>query len=226
MHYRNQVIHGNHFHKKWQNHVKTWFDQAAKKQRRASRRLKKAREIAPRPLGLLRPVVRCPSIRYNKKVRAGRGFSIEELKAAGINKKVARTIGIAVDHRRRNKSVESLQLNAQRLKEYKSKLILFPRKKGAAKKEGEATEEEQGKAVQIPRASVMPVRQQHSREKARNVSDKDKGFDAYQFVRQARGIARSVGRKEKKAKEREQEVAAPVKPAKEKEPKKKKGGEE
>merc|ERR1712157_9283 len=38
----------------------------------------------------------------------------------------AQTIGIAVDHRRKNKSVESLQLNAQRLKEYKSKLILFP----------------------------------------------------------------------------------------------------
>lgn len=46
--------------------------------------------------------------------------------AAGINKGFARTIGIAVDHRRRNKSVESLQANVQRLKEYRSKLILFP----------------------------------------------------------------------------------------------------
>ena len=38
----------------------------------------------------------------------------------------AKTIGICVDHRRRNKSVESLQINAQRLKEYQSKLVLFP----------------------------------------------------------------------------------------------------
>merc|ERR1712129_415578 len=55
------------------------------------------------------------------------------LKEAGINKKEARGIGISVDHRRRNRSMESLQLNAQRLKEYHSKLIVFPRRKGKAK---------------------------------------------------------------------------------------------
>ena len=44
-----------------------------------------------------------------------------------MNPHFARTIGIAVDIRRRNKSVEGLQLNVQRLKEYMSKLILFPR---------------------------------------------------------------------------------------------------
>ena len=71
-------------------------------------------------------MVRCPTLRYHTKVREGKGFTLAELKASGINKKFARTIGIAVDPRRRNKSVESLQTNAQRLKEYKSKLILFP----------------------------------------------------------------------------------------------------
>jgi large subunit ribosomal protein L13e len=224
MHYRNQVIHGNHFHKKWQNYVKTWFDQPAKKARRSRRRLKKAREIAPRPLGLLRPVVRCPTIRYNKKVRAGKGFTIEELKAAGIYKALARTIGIAVDHRRRNKSVESLQLNVQRLKEYRSKLILFPRKKGA-KKEGEATEEEQKVATQLPGNAVMPVRQVYAKEKARAITEADQSFKAYEFVRRARGAAKSVGRKEKKAREREQEVVpAAAKAPKEKKEKKGKGG--
>lgn len=49
------------------------------------------------------------------------------VQAAKIPKRFAPTIGIAVDHRRRNKSVESLQMNATRLKVYKSKLILFPR---------------------------------------------------------------------------------------------------
>ena len=56
------------------------------------------------------------------------------LKAAGIYKKYAKTIGIAVDHRRRNKSAESLQVNAQRLKLYQSKMILFPRKLSKPKK--------------------------------------------------------------------------------------------
>ena len=46
---------------------------------------------------------------------------------ARISRKLARSIGIAVDHRRRNRSLESLQANSQRLKEYRSKLILFPR---------------------------------------------------------------------------------------------------
>ena len=40
----------------------------------------------------------------------------------------ARTIGIACDHRRKNRSTDSLQANVQRLKEYKSKLIVFPKK--------------------------------------------------------------------------------------------------
>lgn len=56
------------------------------------------------------------------------------VQAAGMNKKVARTIGISVDHRRRNKSTESLQMNVQRLKEYRSKLIIFPRKPSKPKK--------------------------------------------------------------------------------------------
>lgn len=53
---------------------------------------------------------------------------------AGIGKKEALTIGIAVDFRRRNQSVEGLQQNVQRLKEYKSKLILFPKKAGKPQK--------------------------------------------------------------------------------------------
>lgn len=51
------------------------------------------------------------------------------LQAAGLNPAFARTIGIAVDPRRRNKSVESLQVNVQRLKEYRARLILFPKGK-------------------------------------------------------------------------------------------------
>ena len=56
----------------------------------------------------------------------------------------------------RNHSVESLQLNTQRLKEYKSKLILFPLNAKKPKK-GDATEEEISKATQIA-GEVMPVK--------------------------------------------------------------------
>jgi len=34
------------------------------------------------------------------KVRTGRGFTFTELKEAGLSAKFARTVGIAVDHRR------------------------------------------------------------------------------------------------------------------------------
>merc|ERR1712126_595117 len=137
-----------HFHKDWDRYVKTWFNQPARKERRRKMRAKKAATVAPRPMKSLRPVVRCPTFRYNVKQRSGRGFSLEELKTAGISKNMAKTIGITVDHRRRNKSVESLQVNAQRLKEYQSKLILFPVKASKPRK-GDASEEDMKKASQL-----------------------------------------------------------------------------
>ena len=66
----------------------------------------------------------------------------------------AKTIGICVDHRRRNKSVESLQINAQRLKEYQSKLVLFPIKASKPRK-GDASEEDIKKATQLVCESVI-----------------------------------------------------------------------
>jgi ribosomal protein L13E len=44
-------------------------------------RQKKAVKIFPRPTnGYLRPIVHGQTLKYNMKVRAGRGFSLEELK--------------------------------------------------------------------------------------------------------------------------------------------------
>merc|ERR1712098_667637 len=94
----------------------------------------------------------------------------EELKTAGISKNMAKTIGITVDHRRRNKSVESLQVNAQRLKEYQSKLILFPIKASKPRK-GDASEEDLKKASQLT-GKVMPVQGiEHKRLRAMEVTD-------------------------------------------------------
>merc|ERR1712027_83972 len=181
----------------WQRYVKTWFNQPARKIRRRQARTAKAARIAPRPLGKLRPVIHCPTYKYNVKVRAGRGFTLEELKAAGLSKNYAQTIGIAVDHRRRNKSVESLQLNAQRLKEYKSKLILFPINSKKPRK-GDSTPEELSKAVQLA-GDVMPVKQIVKRPRAMAVTDDMKGFKAFQTIRQARAYKRLHGIRAKRA---------------------------
>ncbi|XP_063045101.1 large ribosomal subunit protein eL13 [Engraulis encrasicolus] len=197
---RNGMILTPHFHKDWQKRVRTWFNQPARKQRRRKARLAKARRIAPRPVaGPLRPAVKCPTIRYHTKARAGRGFSLEELKAAGINKKVARTVGIAVDHRRRNRSTESLQLNVQRLKEYRSKLIVFPRKASAPKK-GDSTAEECKMATQLA-GPIMPIKNVHKKEKARVITEDEKKFKAFASLRMARANARLFGIRAKRAKE-------------------------
>ena len=122
------VVPNAHFNKQWQNRVSVNFAQPMKKKRRRMARKAKAAKVAPRPAELLRPVVSCSSQRYNMRVKYGRGFSFDELRAVGLKPKLAQTIGIAVDHRRTNKSVDSLERNVARLKEYMSKLVLFPQK--------------------------------------------------------------------------------------------------
>merc|ERR1719245_1237556 len=194
---RNNIVPNGHFHKDWQNYVKTWFNQPARKIRRRQARVAKAARIAPRPLGKLQPVVHCPTYKYNVKVRAGKGFTLEELKAAGLSKNYAQTIGIAVDHRRRNKSVESLQLNAQRLKEYKSKLILFPLNSKKPRK-GDSTPEELSKAVQLA-GPLMPIQKEAKKLEVLELTDELKGFKAFQTIRQARAYKRLHGIRAKRA---------------------------
>ncbi|KAB0363417.1 hypothetical protein FD754_007573 [Muntiacus muntjak] len=112
----------------------------------------KARRIARRPAsGPLRPVVRCPTARYHAKLRV-----------AGIHKKVARIIGISVDPRRRNKCTE----------EYRSKLILFPRKPSLKL------------ATQLT-GPVMPIR------------NEEKNFKAFASLRMARANTGSLASRRK-----------------------------
>ena len=132
------VLHNNHFRKDWQRRVRTWFDQAGRKVRRRNARKTKAASLGVRPLTLLRPAVHGQTIRYNRKVREGRGFTLAELKDAGVGRKEARGIGIVVDHRRRNLSEEGKIINVERLRAYKARLIVFPRKAKKAKK-GDST---------------------------------------------------------------------------------------
>lgn len=196
----NNIIPNGHFHKDWQKRVKTWFNQPARKERRRIARRNKALAIAPRPAaGRLRPQVRCQTFKYNTRLRQGRGFSLDELRAAGINKRYARSIGIAVDVRRRNKSVESLQLNVQRLKEYQGKLILFPKRLSKPAK-GDATEEEMKLATQL-KGKLLPLVDVKKPEKARAITEEERKVKCYDRLRQARAHQRLAGKRAKKAKE-------------------------
>ena len=123
----NNVIPNVHLRKHWQTNVRTWLNQAARKSRRLQARRTRAAAIAPRPLDSLRPVVRCTTIRYNHRVRNGRGFTLQEIRAANLSVNFARSIGVSVDHRRKNRSQEALDANKQRLLQYVNNLVLFPR---------------------------------------------------------------------------------------------------
>jgi len=200
----NNVIPNGHFKKHWQNYVKTWFDQPARKTRRRIARQKKAVKNFPRPTaGPLRPVVHCQTLKYNMKLRAGRGFTLEELKAAGIPKKLAPTIGIAVDHRRKNRSLEGFQSNVQRLKTYKAKLVIFPRRAGKFKA-GDSTQEELATATQV-QGSYMPIEPEKPSVELVKVTEEMKAFRAYAKLRVERMNARQIGVRTKRAAEAEKE---------------------
>jgi large subunit ribosomal protein L13e len=205
----NQQIQKNHFHKDWQRRVRVHFDQPGRKTRRRNARATKAAQLAPRPVDKLRPVVRCPTIKYNRRVRPGRGFSLAELKAAGIPRKFARTIGISVDPRRQNLSEESLKANVERLQEYRKRLILFPRRNGKVK-QGDASKEEvksaQENAVKSLQIS-LPITNKPVVEEGK-IADYKGEENAFRKLRVARSDARLVGVREKRAKAKADEKDA------------------
>ena len=123
----NNTIPNVHRRKHWQRNVRTWLNQAGRKKRRLQARRAKAAAQAPRPLDNLRPSVRCMTVRYSHRPRLGRGFTLAEIKSVGLGVQFAKSIGISVDYRRKNKSQEGFDLNKARLTNYLSKLVLYPR---------------------------------------------------------------------------------------------------
>jgi large subunit ribosomal protein L13e len=126
----NNTIPNVHRRKHWQRNVRTWLNQAGRKKRRLQARRTKAAALAPRPLDKLRPSVRCMTIRYNQRPRLGRGFTLAEIKSVGLGVAFAKSIGINVDYRRKNRSQEGFDANKARLSNYLSKLVLYPRHEG------------------------------------------------------------------------------------------------
>lgn len=113
----------------------------------------------------------------------------ELLQGADLDPKYAQTVGIAVDHRRTNKSEESLKSNIARLVDYKARLVIL--KKGQ-------------KSLDVPQLAgdIAP-----SSTKATALSfigsvelDALKEVKAYGALRGARNDARMKGIREKQAK--------------------------
>ena len=139
---------------------------------------------------------------------------------AGIPRKLAPTIGIAVDHRRGNASAESLATNVARLKAYRARLILFPRRSGQYKKLDSSPEEvkaaqatlKEGKEGYVKDIdSLFPVNNLTAEEavseiKKSNLPEGEKA--AYRRLREARSEARLIGVREKRAKAKAEEAAA------------------
>lgn len=194
---QNKQLPNTHFRKEWDLRVRTWFNQPGRKLRRRQARVAKAAQIAPRPIERLRPAVRCPTVKYNRKVRAGRGFTLEELKAAGLSAKYAQTVGIAVDYRRRNRSEESLARNVERLKAYQAKLIVLPR---SHKKRTPEQLKAYQEAVQT-KGQVVPITDGYVPEEPRAVTAEEKKARAFTTLREARGVYKSVGKTAKRVAE-------------------------
>lgn len=205
----NQKLVNNHFRKDWQRRVRTHFDQPGKKKARRTARQLKAAAVAPRPIDRLHPIVRCPTIKYNRKVRAGRGFTLTELKEAGISRRFAPTIGIAVDHRRQNLSEESLVRNVARLKAYKERLIVLPRRSNAPKEGDNKTNLSKVNKVSLI-SSVLPITptDQAFKEIKNSEMPEPIAGGAYAKLRMARSNARHLGAREKRAKDKAEAESA------------------
>ena len=192
----NNIIPNGHFKKHWANRVRTWFDQAGKKKARREARAAKAAKVAPRPAsGPLRPMVHGQTAKYNIKVKAGRGFTLAELKAAGISHKVAPTVGIAVDRRRVNKCQESVDANVARLQEYMSRLVVFPKHPTKGLKKGETAKET---AAAIPQLTgdIIPIKQTAPTTELVTLTADQKSFEANAEIKKLRAALRKKEKKE------------------------------
>ena len=181
----NNAIQRPHLRKHYQRWVKTYFNQPAKKFKRLQKRKERAAQIFPRPLEALRPTVRKCTARYSGQPRLGRGFTLLELKKAGINAQFAKTVGISVDHRRTNKSEESLNLNVEKLKKYSEKLVLLPKTAGKPKRAPKGMISDSvdvAQTVQVLNSQVLANPVVKLREKPVTITKDMKEFSAYKTL--------------------------------------------
>lgn len=173
------------------------------------KRKQKASRIFPRPLRKLRPYVHKPTQRYSGQLRLGRGFTLEEVRQSGLQIDFARTIGIAIDHRRTNKSAELMQKNVDRLKEYIEKLVLLPRREGQPKKGtcgvlSDSTAKTE--LVQNTDKKVLKVRDSFAREKPQKITQDMNEFRAYGQIRMERMNKKWAGKRSMRENEKKKDT--------------------
>lgn len=186
----NNALPNVHLRKHWGKFVRTWFDQPAQKRARYQARRTKAERIAPRPIKKLRPIVHGQTLKHSGKPRYGKGFTKTELKKVGLTSRFARSVGIAVDHRRTNANQEALDQNVKRLETYKNKLVLFPLHDGKHKKgqiEDSTKEKIENELAKKSNRSrhVLDMPKRAKSEKKIELTDDVKKHRAYQQIRQA-----------------------------------------
>lgn len=125
------------------------------------------------------------------------------LQEAGIPKKFAATVGIAVDGRRQNLSEESLAANVERLKAYKERLIVFPRKSNNPKKGDTKTNPREVENVTLVSAA-LPITPTDIAVKEISKSDMPEPIagGAYMKLRNVRAWKRHAGAREKREKDK------------------------
>eukprot|EP00995_Heteronema_vittatum_P001599 NODE_1225_length_1030_cov_589.501529_g850_i0.p2 GENE.NODE_1225_length_1030_cov_589.501529_g850_i0~~NODE_1225_length_1030_cov_589.501529_g850_i0.p2 ORF type:complete len:246 (-),score=86.50 NODE_1225_length_1030_cov_589.501529_g850_i0:292-972(-) len=209
----NRSIPNTHFHKHWnpcssqKGHVVTHHNQATRAIKRREKRKAKAAKLFPRPAcGGIRPVVQCCTQRYNMKPRLGKGFSLLELKEVGLHPCYAASIGIKTDKRRKNRTQEGLDVNVNRLKDYLSKLVIWPIEGKNGKKDTRASTWEERKKSQWhqDRSRHGPVANPWAatakpKEAPRALTDKEKSRHTYMFLRKVQRDQKLIGIRIKRA---------------------------
>ena len=121
-----------------------------------------------------------------------------------------------MDPRRANLSTESLTINVARLKAYRERLILFPRRSGQHKTIDSSKEDIEAYAKGEKEGAhkvhhILPIKNIAKEDAVGEISTSDmpEGEEAaYRKLREARSEARLVGVREKRAKAKAEETAA------------------
>merc|ERR1711959_168883 len=195
----NNTLQSSHLRKHWMRRVKCFFNAPAHKKIRREKRSKKAAALGVRPINKLRPLVFGNTRKYGSKTKFGRGFSLAELAEAKLSQAFARSVGIAVDHRRHNRNAETMAQNVERLTNYKSKMILFPVRADHPKKGeiADSSAEQLKSASQNTTHSVVELKRSTPRCKPEKLTQEMKDARVYQKLRQERINKRYNGKREK-----------------------------
>merc|ERR1712195_436744 len=195
----NNVLANVHLRKHWMRRVKCYFNVSAHKTLRRQARAQRAADRSPAPADLLRPLAKCNTRRYSDKIRFGRGFSLEEVRASGLTPAFARTIGIAVDHRRHGSNVME-ERNIERLTKFKSNLVLFPRVAGQPKK-GEIPDSTTGLDVaQVTEKNIYGLPRVTKRVGTAVLTKEMRDENTYNRLRSARVNRKYEGKRVRRAK--------------------------